>query len=222
MNKEKILAELKTRLGKTAVSDKTLESYSAVVQAGIVEEKTIDEDFWQPHISALRSMEGQINHDAAAAVQKFKASLQGGEGKKVEDVEDTSSKIEEKLQEMSAALESLTAEREAEKQLSHAKELKSTLLGKSKELNIRETAIWEDVISDMQVKQDMDADSFLSAVKSKYEEKVARYRGEGVKPYGSDGGGQEPMEVSASVLAARRKAYQSQAAKRLNIADDAS
>lgn len=78
MEREKIFSELKSRIGETSLSDRTLKSYVE----GIVPDEGMEPDdgWWGTQVSFLQSLQGQYNHDIAA----YKRSL----GNKPDDTGD--------------------------------------------------------------------------------------------------------------------------------------
>lgn len=68
MDKEKIVSEMKLKLGKTQLSDKTLSTYFDDNQPSDGSEP--DDAFWNRHKKILESLQGQFDHDVASEVRK--------------------------------------------------------------------------------------------------------------------------------------------------------
>nr|DAN25961.1 MAG TPA: hypothetical protein [Caudoviricetes sp.]DAN49062.1 MAG TPA: hypothetical protein [Caudoviricetes sp.] len=72
MEKEQILSEITTRLGKTSLSQRTLTDY---VNRNLPTEGTEPDDaFWEKHVGFLKSLDGNFNHDVSTQVEEFKKS----------------------------------------------------------------------------------------------------------------------------------------------------
>lgn len=71
MDKEKIFEELKSRIGETSLSDRTLMSW--VEQNLPADGAEPDEAYWNKHVALMKSLGGQYNHDVADFVSKHQS-----------------------------------------------------------------------------------------------------------------------------------------------------
>lgn len=70
MEKEQILSEITTRVGKTSLSQRTLTDY---VNRNLPAEGTEPDDaFWEKHVGFLKSLDGNFSHDVSTQVEEFK------------------------------------------------------------------------------------------------------------------------------------------------------
>ena len=70
MEKEQILSEITTRVGKTSLSQRTLTDY---VNRNLPAEGTEPDDaFWEKHVGFLKSLDGNYSHDVSTQVEEFK------------------------------------------------------------------------------------------------------------------------------------------------------
>ncbi len=70
MEKEQILSEITTRVGKTSLSQRTLTDY---VNRNLPTEGTEPDDaFWEKHVGFLKSLDGNYSHDVSTQVEEFK------------------------------------------------------------------------------------------------------------------------------------------------------
>lgn len=70
MEKEQILSEITTRIGKTSLSQRTLTDY---VNRNLPSEGTEPDDaFWEKHVGFLKSLDGNFSHDVSTQVEEFK------------------------------------------------------------------------------------------------------------------------------------------------------
>ncbi|MEF9922964.1 MAG: hypothetical protein RR854_00120 [Muribaculaceae bacterium] len=73
--KEKILSELKLRVGKTSLSEKTISDYIAGILPFITDEAQLTDQFYTTQVAAIKSMDGNFSHDVAAQVDEAKKNL---------------------------------------------------------------------------------------------------------------------------------------------------
>lgn len=72
---EKILSELKSRVGKTNLSDKTISDHIAGILPFITDEAQLTEQFYTIQVGAIKSMDGNFSRDVAAQVEEAKKNL---------------------------------------------------------------------------------------------------------------------------------------------------
>lgn len=69
MEKEQLLSELKTKLGTTGLSERTLSEYVANILTTITSDEQVNDTFYAAHVGILKSMAGQLNKDVADRVK---------------------------------------------------------------------------------------------------------------------------------------------------------
>lgn len=69
MEKEKLLSELKSKLGTTSLSERTLGDYVANILPTITSDEQVNDTFYAAHVGILKSLEGQFNKDVAERVK---------------------------------------------------------------------------------------------------------------------------------------------------------
>lgn len=69
MEKEKLISELKTRLGKTSLSERTLSEYVGNILPTIQSDEQVNDTFYAAHVGILKSLDGQLNKDVADRVK---------------------------------------------------------------------------------------------------------------------------------------------------------
>lgn len=69
MEKEQLLSELKNKLGKTCLSERTLSEYVANILPTITSDEQVNDTFYAAHIGILKSLDGQLNKDVADRVK---------------------------------------------------------------------------------------------------------------------------------------------------------
>lgn len=69
MEKEKLLSELKSKLGTTSLSERTLSDYVANILPTVTSDEQVNDTFYAAHVGILKSLEGQYNKDVADRVK---------------------------------------------------------------------------------------------------------------------------------------------------------
>ena len=69
MEKEQLLSEIKSKLGTTSLSERTLSEYVANILPTITSDEQVNDTFYAAHTAILKSLEGQLNKDVADRVK---------------------------------------------------------------------------------------------------------------------------------------------------------
>lgn len=69
MEKEQLLSELKSKLGTTSLSERTLGDYVANILPTVTSDEQVNDTFYVAHVGILKSLEGQYNKDVADRVK---------------------------------------------------------------------------------------------------------------------------------------------------------
>lgn len=69
MEKEQLLSELKSKLGTTSLSERTLGDYVANILPTVTSDEQVNDTFYAAHVGILKSLEGQFNKDVADRVK---------------------------------------------------------------------------------------------------------------------------------------------------------
>jgi hypothetical protein len=73
MEKEQLLSELKSKLGTTSLSERTLSEYVGNILPTITSDEQVNDTFYAAHVGILKSIEGQLNKDVADRVKTAKS-----------------------------------------------------------------------------------------------------------------------------------------------------
>lgn len=71
MEKETLISELKTRVGETILSERSLTEYATNILPMVPSEGEIPDSFWSAHVGILKSMEGQLRNEKAQFAKSF-------------------------------------------------------------------------------------------------------------------------------------------------------
>lgn len=177
MEKEKILSTLTEKLGKTSFSQQTLEMY--VAKHLPTEGTEPDDAYWALHTDVLKTMEGQYNHDVAAAVEEAKKNFATPQNPNQKP--NTNPVADDAITKRLEALEKALAD---EKKKSSVDMLRNSVVGKGDELKVSNKPLWNDVVKMVEVTDGMDDTQMTEIAKKLYEERLKSYLGEGAAPYG--------------------------------------
>ena len=198
MEKEQILASLQAELGQTSLSLRTIENYvDNVMPADGTEPDAGD---FTRHASILKSLNGQFNHDVAAAVEDYKKKNPIPQTEPETKPDGDSKEMKEILERMKV----LEEQNAASAQRLHSEQMKNELLKKSGSLKVNNKNLWEDEVNNLDYSQFKTVDEALAKLKTVYEEKLARYTPSAV-PFGQQNG--SGGQVSEKELQKRREAY---------------
>ncbi len=178
MDKETIFNEVKTRLGKTQLSDRTLNMYLEGVMP--TEGVEPDDAYYDAHIKMLKTMEGQISNEVAAVLRERKLKVEPKPEEKPDPTADALAELRKQMEELKSSYEKQTKE-------ARVASMRAELVNRAGEIKVANAALWKDVVDGMAVADDATADSLMSAAKAAYESKLKAYMGEGATPYGGTG-----------------------------------
>jgi len=208
MEKEKLLTGLREQVGQTGLSERTISEYVDAILPTVTDEAAT-EAFFQLHGKILKTMEGQLNNEVATKVNGFKADWEKSHPTKTTEpdkkVETESFKDTEEYKSLLDEIKNLKQARENEAKELKVQSLRSKVMGKSSELNVSNKALWNDVVSSLQVADDANEESVLSAAKSTYEAKLKAYMPSAV-PFGANADG-TPSAAPKAQAEARRAAF---------------
>lgn len=202
MEKEKLLSELKQRVGTTALSDRTIDEYVTSILPMYGEVETLEDHVYGMHTSILKSFEGNLNHEVASKVNAFKGEWEKKNGTPAPQPQpkEEDAKYETLLKE----IEDLKKSHEESLKKSAAENLRNQMMNKGGELNVSNKNLWKDCVKAAQVSNEMTEDDVLESIKKDYEARLKSYIGDGAIPYG---GAQSPQQVSKETANAKREAF---------------
>lgn len=189
MNKEKIIAAVIAKLGKSQVSDKTIEAVIALIP--LEDGKEADDAYIDKIKTVCESIQGNINSVASQSVKDAKAEWEKNrkqdpkpDPKKDDDTDPKPDEDEtvKGLMERIAALEALGKENNTRRKVD---DIRNGIKGKETDLRVTNKALWRDVVEGLDIKEDSVLDDVLTKAKESYEGKLKDYVGEGASPYGS-------------------------------------
>lgn len=203
MEKEKLLSELKTKVGTTALSDRTIDEYVTNILPMYAKVESVEDHVLSSHVAILKSFEGNLNHEVASKVNSFKAEWEKKNIPTPQPTPPTEEK-DEKYELLMKEIESLKKSNEEQQKKSAAESLRNEVLNKGGELKVSNRNLWNDCVKSASVGEEVKADVLLEAVKKDYESRLKAYVGDGAIPYG---GMQASQRVSTEQANAKREAF---------------
>lgn len=196
MEKEQILSTLTSKLGKTSLSSRSIETY---VNNNLPSEGTEPDDaFFEKHVQILKSIEGQFSHDVATAIENFKKTY-----KPEPEVEETHA--DDKYEKLLKEVEELKASHKEQLERVSAENLRTSVSGKAAELNVSSyKKAWDHVVKNADLSDCKTEDEALTKVKGEFESFVKELYGDSASPYGK---GETGPKYSDTEAKKRRKAY---------------
>ena len=203
MEKEKLLSELKKRVGTTALSDRTIDEYVTNILPMYAKVEEVDNVVLEAHMGILKSFEGNLNHEVATKVNAFKSEWEKKNIPTPQPTPPTEEK-DEKYELLMKEIESLKKSNEEQQKKSAAESLRNQVLNKSGELNVSNKNLWNDCVKAVGLDAAATEESVLEMVKKDYESRLKAYVGDGAIPYG---GAQASQRVSTESANAKREAF---------------
>lgn len=201
MEKEKLLSELKVKVGTTALSERTLDEYVTRILPSITSDEMVNDSFWDVHTSILKSFEGNLNHVVATKVKELRAEY---EKDKPKDEPPTPPTSDERYESLLKEVESLKKANEESLKKSAVESLRNKVLEQGEGLNVSNKNLWKDCVSSMNIEDGKDVEELTDAAKRNYEARLKAYIGDSAVPYG---GATALQRVSEETANAKREAF---------------
>lgn len=191
MEREKLISELRTRLGKTALSERTINEYATSILPSISSDEQVNDTFWTMHTSILKTFEGNMNHEIAASVIKAKEDWmkQNPTPKDPPKVDPpTPNPNDERFEKLIQEIESLKKQNEEAARKTAGEALRNAVLGEAENLRVSNRNLWNDVVKSVELTDGMSHEDVLNKAKEAYESKQQLYFGNSAVPYSAGGG----------------------------------
>lgn len=196
MELEKILSQIKSKVGQTDVSDQSIADY---VKLHLPDDAEPDEAFYDKAVKLIKSFQGNMSNFAATTVRKqVDAKLNELKNSQSPEAETPKEGDSELLKRLEAIEQALANERKA----NAINSLRNSVKAKAAELKVANKAIWNDVVEFVKIPDEATEDVLLDQVKKTYEQKLKEYTGNGATPYG---GSQRPGAPTISAEDAKAK-----------------
>ena len=189
MEKEKLISELRTKLGKTALSERTINEYATSILPSISSDEQVNDAFWTMHTTILKSFEGNLNHEIALNVTKLKEELlKTPPTPPVEPPVPPTPQNDERIEKLIQEIESLKKQNEEAARKTAGEALRNAVLGEADNLKVSNRNLWNDVVKSVELAEGMSHEDMLGKAKEAYEAKQKLYFGNSAVPYSAGGG----------------------------------
>lgn len=203
--KEKIFSKLKETIGKTSLSERTLQKKAEILAKTITSEDLLTEELMADVIDELKTLEGQLNHDVAEALKKQKTSKDDSkkespaEPNPPTDDDDFKAKILAEIQE-------LKAERQKEQEAAKKEELRKNIIGTLKKNGATNELILKAALYESGVDFTKSVEDNVKLVREAYDKEASAMPDEPMPFFGGGGGEQKnEAEREAERLARKEK-----------------
>jgi hypothetical protein len=208
MEKEKLLSELKNKVGTTALSDRTIDEYVTSILPMYGNADSVEEHVLNMHSSILKSFEGNLNHEVASKVNTFKSEWEKNNPKpqdlapKDPPQKDSQMELYEALVKKIENLEKQNAENFLKNTVS---DLKGKVLNKADELRVSNRNLWNDAVAAVVYRENMTESELLTEAKTIYESKQKAYFGDIAVRYSiGSAGSQKAAEADLDAYFAKK------------------
>lgn len=191
--KEKIFSKLKETIGKTSLSERTLQKKAEILAKSITSEDLLTEELMADVIDELKTLEGQLNHDVAEALKKQKTSKDDSKKESPDepnpptDDDDFKAKILAEIQE-------LKAERQKEQEAAKKDELRKNIIETLKKNGATNELILKAALYESGVDFAKSVEDNVKLVRKAYDKEASAMPDEPM-PFFGGGGGEQKNEA---------------------------
>lgn len=191
---ERILPKLTEKLGDTNLSERTIKEYVAAIAPTVKEEDQLNDDFIGIHVGILKTMGGQLAHDAKSGIEQFKKnynstpSAQQTANQQPQENPSPTDMLSKKLKELDDFKKSLENKYELEAKAARIEEKRNSVLSSLKEQGANNSEILEYVELKLSIEAESDLNSLVTDALKIYNDKYSRvYKGEVNPAFGYGG-----------------------------------
>lgn len=190
MEKERILSDLKTKIGDpnvapkfSNITERTITEYVDKIFPTIKEGDVIDDSFYNTHVGILETLAGNIRFAASSAVEDFKKNLKTDPPTPQQSLppktNDPNDEITKKLKEFEDFKISLEKKYQDESKIAKINEKRNSVLSKLKEQGADDPEILEYVELKLSIGADSELNNLVTDATKIYNDKYSRiYKGE--------------------------------------------
>lgn len=191
MEKEQLLSELKSKLGTTGLSERTLSEYVGNLLPTITSDEQVNDAFYVAHVGILKSMEGQLNKDVADRVKsarsEWEKTRQTPTPNPNPNPTDPKNEPNKELEEMKSMIAAMQQKLEAADKAKLSSELLASVKSAMKAKGATDEAVMLYTFKGESIDTTKSVDELTESYLKTYDANYKTLRGDGASPRNGDG-----------------------------------
>ena len=191
MEKEQLLSELKSKLGTTGLSERTLSEYVGNLLPTITSDEQVNDAFYVAHVGILKSMEGQLNKDVADRVKsarsEWEKTRQTPTPNPNPNPTDPKNEPNKELEEMKSMIAAMQQKLEAADKAKLSSELLANVKSAMKAKGATDEAVMLYTFKGESIDTTKSVDELTESYLKIYDANYKTLRGDGASPRNGDG-----------------------------------
>lgn len=191
MEKEQLLSELKSKLGTTGLSERTLSEYVGNLLPTITSDEQVNDAFYVAHVGILKSMEGQLNKDVADRVKsarsEWEKTRQTPTTNPNPNPTDPKNEPNKELEEMKSMIAAMKQKLEAADKAKLSSELLANVKSAMKAKGATDEAVMLYTFKGESIDTTKSVDELTESYLKTYDANYKTLRGDGASPRNGDG-----------------------------------
>lgn len=191
MEKEQLLSELKSKLGTTSLSERTLGDYVANIIPTVTSDEQVNDTFYAAHVGILKSLEGQFNKDVADRVKIAQSEWEKNHPKPQPNPNpnptDPKNEPNKELEEMKAMIVAMQQKLDDADKATLAKNLLESVKSAMKAKGATDDAVMLYTFKGESIDTTKSVDELTESYLKTYDANYKTLRGDGASPRNGDG-----------------------------------
>lgn len=191
MEKEQLLSELKSKLGTTSLSERTLGDYVANILPTVASYEQVNDTFYAAHVGILKSLEGQFNKDVADRVKIAQSEWEKNHPKPQPNPNpnptDPKNEPNKELEEMKAMIAAMQQKLDDADKATLAKNLLENVKSAMKAKGATDDAVMLYTFKGESIDTTKSVDELTESYLKTYDANYKTLRGDGASPRNGDG-----------------------------------
>ena len=191
MEKEQLLSGIKSKLGTTGLSERTLSEYVANILPTITSDEQVNDTFYAAHIAILKSLEGQLNKDVADRVKvaqsEWEKNRQTPNPNPNPNPTDPKNEPNKELEDMKAMIVAMQQKLEAADKAKLSSDLLASVQSAMKVKGATDEAVLMFTFKGENIDTTKSVDELTESYLKTYDANYKTLRGDGASPRNGDG-----------------------------------
>ena len=187
MEKEQLLSELKSRLGTTSLSERTLSEYVGNILPTITSDEQVNDTFYAAHVGILKSVSGQLNKDVADRVKAAQSEWDKNHPNPADPNPTPNNEPNKELEDMKAMIAAMQQKLEAADKAKTASEMLASVQSAMKVKGATDEAVMIYTFKGEQIDTAKSVDELTESYLKTYDANYRILRGDGASPRSGDG-----------------------------------